>query len=147
MEEFVHQEAKELCFALSRGVDITWPTACRNCDFEFPSNLKSVVSKALLNEPLTDLLRVVSATMRNTCAGHHYCCINNFKPTFKRPFVPPSSEIASYHVCNEHIMIEEGLFDWYDVSWDDDEESLELTKKPSAREDGAEEFSLFNLVQ
>jgi hypothetical protein len=145
MEEFVQQEAKDLAFALTRGVDIVWPTSCRNCDFEFSSNLKSVVCKALLKDPLADVLKIVSSSMESSCKGHNYCCINNFKPTYKKPFVPPSSGATSYYVCTENLMVEEGLIDWYDISWDDDEESS-LVPQPSFQATPPREFSLFDIV-
>jgi hypothetical protein len=139
MEEFIHQESKDLWQALVKGVEITWPSTCRNCDFEFPSNLKSDVCKTLLNDPLVDMLSVVSSAMRlQACKGHHYCCINNFKPVYRKPFQPPEDE-RRYYVCTETLMVEEGLDEWYDLEWDGDEPPVEASTQ-------GEQLSLFDLI-
>jgi len=154
MEEFVYQESKELYMAMVRGEVITWPKTCRNCDFEFPSNLKSEISKSLMDEPLIDLLKLTSTTFRKHCTGHNYCCINNFKPSFKRPFCKQDENI-SYYVFSETLCIEEGLVDWYDVEWpdfDQDDDKLAAVNQIESRTAYAganissqAEFSLFNI--
>ena len=125
MEDFVYQESKDLYMAMVRGESISWPKTCRNCDFEFPSNLKSEISKSLMDEPLVDLLKLTSTTFRKHCSGHNYCCINNFKPSFKRPFTKQDENI-SYYVFSETLCIEEGLVDWYDVEWPDFDQEVIL---------------------
>lgn len=140
MEEFVNQESKNLCTALTRGTEFTWPVTCRNCDFEFPSNLKSVVCKTLMKDPQTDVLKAVSDAVKSSCRGYNYCCINNFKPSYKQPFDPPVSDSIRYYVYTETLMIEEGLDEWYEVSWDDEETPISAPAK------SPEEFSLFDMV-
>ena len=142
MEEFIQREAKDLELALSKGVEISWPESCRNCDFEFPLNLKSLACKKLLSDPLADTLKIVSSAMRDHCTGYNYCCVNNFKPTYRNHFTPPISRNTSYRICTETIMIEEGLDEWYDVTWDEDEGVGDEQRDQAPQS----EFSLFNVV-
>lgn len=159
MEEFVYQESKELYEALVRGEEISWPTKCRNCDFEFPSNLKSEIHRTLMNEPLIDLLKLVSGTFKSQCCGHNYCCINNFKPSYKRVFCKPpvsydsNGNKISYYIFTEELVVEEGLTDWYDIDWPDFESSnggggITEISQPSkvSGGSGSSEFSLFDIV-
>lgn len=143
MEDFIYQESRGLHAALTRGDRITWPTSCRNCDFEFPENLKSEVYRSLTNEPLGDLLSIVSRAFHTCCKGKYsYCCVNNFKPTFKVSFTAPEGDVK-YHICTETICIEEGLLEWYDIEWDDETSISPLITSINRNKDT--DFSLFDL--
>lgn len=145
MEVFIYQESKELHLSISRGDEIEWPTVCRNCNLEYPSELKTSISRSLLQNPMVDLMKLTSATLQREVPKCNYCCINNFRPNIVRRKLPEFEHHPGYYLFSESLVIEDGLVDWYDVSWEQDEEQENfVTKARKENPDG--EFSLFSMI-
>lgn len=139
MGEFIYQESKMLFRAITRGEAIEWPTKCRNCDCDFPDDLKREIYQVILANPIVDLLKVTSQTFMKRNPRTNYCCINNFKPHF-----PHSIDEIGVPECYRTIrgvVVEEGLTEWYDITWEGDDENEDDELKPQNSE-----FSFFNIV-
>jgi hypothetical protein len=136
MEEFVHRESNTLCAGILEEKNIVWPDSCRNCEHCFSEREKREVSQSLLRNPDLDLLKVVRDTlMKERSFKVNYCCINNFRPQI------PSSQNKEKDInfSGVHgIFVEEGLTEWYDLTWEGDDD-LE------AEEDEEGGFSLFHI--
>ena len=130
MEEFIGQENKNLYEALtSSRYEVSWPTECRNCDWEYSDDMKRGVVEGILKNPMVDYLRIVSDTFKTTIPETmkvRYCCINNFRPLIKNKsgFEPPMDEDIRYHTCTETIVVEEGLYEWYNLTWSIDDTDI-----------------------
>ena len=144
MEEFIGQENKNIYEALTSGIhSVTWPGQCRNCEWTYSEQMKKDVVREMLNNPMTDFLRIVSDVFKS----HHseegrkirYCCINNFRPLIERGFRAERDdefdETKKYRVFSETLVIEEGLEEWYEVSWStDDTDMLEEARREIVNE-------------
>jgi hypothetical protein len=136
MEEFIHMETGRLYKAVLEGGSITWPDRCRNCERDFSEYEKTEICQAVLKNPLVDLITVVrnvlfSSTDKTTV---NYCCINNLRPCFQKDPKPSEGGVSG----NPLIFVEEGLTEWYDLTWEEDDDTVELlAEKP--------EFSLFTI--
>jgi hypothetical protein len=134
MEEFIFQESKRLFTNLVNGESIIWPCECRNCNYTYPTSLKNTIEKTILERGFNgDLLSVVSSTLRSINPKINYCCINNFRP------------IYNANETSKRIFIEEGLIEWYDVRWDDDDDAEEEMNEVSISIHPRNEFSLFDI--
>lgn len=136
MEEFIHRESNALCVGILDGSNITWPDICRNCEQEFSGREKTEVCQSLLKNSDLDLLKIVrDVLMKERSSKVNYCCINNFRPQVSQAV----SKEGENNFSGVHgICVEEGLVEWYNITWEDDEgiESEEVEDKV---------FSLFHI--
>lgn len=141
MEEFVGQENKNIYEALTSGIhSVEWPGNCRNCEWVYSEQMKKEVVKRMLDNPMIEFLRIVSEVFKSSVPEDmriRYCCINNFRPRIERRFIPEEAldfdPGRRYRVFSETLVIEEGLEEWYDVSWSlDDTDILEEARKEIA---------------
>lgn len=141
MEEFVGQENKNIYEALTSGIhSVEWPGHCRNCEWTYSEQMKKEVVKRMLGNPMIDFLRIVSDVFKSSIPENmkiRYCCINNFRPRIERKFIPEEARDFDpgkrYRVFSETLVIEEGLEEWYNVTWSLDEaDILEEARKEVA---------------
>lgn len=170
MEEFVGHETRNIYEALTSGIhSVEWPGHCRNCDWVYSDQMKRDVVKKTLDNTVSDFLRIVSDVFKSTIPDDmkvRYCCINNFRPRIQRNFPMEEDEDSGrgkrYRVFSETLVIEEGLDEWYGVSWaiDDtdilEESGREVAPLPtppaggmatSCHTHGHHPASLFNLLE
>ena len=141
MEEFIYRESKSLSTALWAGRTVDWPKSCRNCDLRYPETLQRDICKSVMENSNVDLLKLTSHCLQTSVSNCNYCCINNFKPTFKPVFTMEEDDNCKvFHVYTETLIVEEGLMEWYDLQWEDDKESDQATGATS------ESFSLFDIT-
>lgn len=140
MEEFLYRESNDIHKAIMSGTEISWPSHCRNCDFKFTQELKTEVYSMLKNNPSLDMLYIVSLCFRTKCSGFNYCCINNYRPSFETDLNLTKKPGVVYHVFTKSLVIEDGLDDWHDVTWDGDDDKPETLEIP-------EENTLFDLIE
>jgi hypothetical protein len=137
MEEFIHKESHSLHVGILDGSDITWPDSCRNCEHCFSEKEKTMVCQTLLRNPELDLLKVVrDVLMGERSSKVNYCCINNLRPQVDHS-TPKEREENFSGVRG--VFVEEGLVEWYNLTWEGDEEWIE----PEEVEDKT--FSLFHI--
>lgn len=148
MEEFLYRETNDMHRAIVEGKSITWPTKCRNCDFVYTPELKDEVYTMIMNNHSDDMLRVISSSFRSVCTGFNYCCINNYKPKIESSSDFVKDPNVNYHVFTNSLVIEDGLTDWYDVTWDDEDESV-IPEVNNDNHNGpvSTELSLFDLLE
>jgi hypothetical protein len=124
MEEFIHRENNILYQAVLEDREITWPKRCRNCDREFTAEETTQVCQSAVKNPLLDLLKVVSETLQTSRPKIEYCCINNLRPVIHR--ASPSEKIGNCSGVKD-VFVEEGLVEWYGLSWEGDEDNDDTT--------------------
>jgi hypothetical protein len=80
---------------------------------------------------MIDFLRIVSDVFKRTLPEGmkvRYCCINGFHPLIKKRPTDDAEEstekMKRYRVFSETLVVEEGLEEWYDVSWTTDETDI-----------------------
>jgi hypothetical protein len=137
MEEFIHTETGRLYKALLQGDAIVWPERCRNCEREFSGHCTSEICHTVLKNPSEDLIKIVRDTLFSPKkeAGVNYCCINNLRPQIQKKENSFSERGVS---GNSLVYVEEGLTDWYDLTWEQDDDRMEpLNETP--------EFSFFSI--
>jgi hypothetical protein len=136
MEEFVHKETGRLYNAILEGTEVVWPDRCRNCEGEFSDREKSEICQTVLKNPLMDLIAIVRNTLFSVRGDGrvNYCCINNMRPNIQKKENYSERGLSG----NSLVFVEEGLTEWYELSWEEDDDTVELmTDKP--------EFSLFTI--
>jgi len=120
MEEFIHRENNILYQAVLEDREITWPGRCRNCDREFTTQETTMICQSAVRDPLQDLLKIVSQSLHTSRHKVEYCCINNLRPIVQRQ---PVAEKAGNFSGIPDVFVEEGLVEWYDLSWEGDEDN------------------------
>jgi hypothetical protein len=120
MEEFIHKESAQLTKGLLTESKISWPSCCRNCEHLFSEKEKTDVCQTLLRNPELDFLKVVRDVLMGERVKVNYCCINNFRPSILSFGVSHEKEENFSGV--DGIFVEEGLVEWYGLTWEDDEE-------------------------
>ena len=141
MEEFLYRESNDIHDAIAEGKEMTWPSQCRNCDFKFTQELKAEVYNMLRNNPSSDILYTISTCFRNKCKGYNYCCVNNYRPLINDTDEMTRTPGVLYHVFSKSLVIDDGLEEWQDVTWDGDED------QPTSSLVAVEENSLFDLIE
>jgi hypothetical protein len=127
MEEFIYQESRNLKTALWVGQKIVWPKTCRNCDLHYPETLQREICRSVMENSNVDLLKLTSKCLQEFIPTCNYCCINNFKPSFK-PVLKIEEEDRNkiFHIYTETLVVEDGLVEWYDLQWEDDKEVVQV---------------------
>lgn len=126
MEYFGQGESLQIYKSLSSCI---WPRECRNCGWGYPIELKrEVTTKIQQTCGEVEFLKIVSEKVIGLGCTR-YCCINNYRPTIPESQSKRLFGEERYTVIRQNVVIENGLVDWLDISWDDDDAEDDISNE------------------